>query len=135
MSNVLAHLFASAKTDGADATQVQPSNWNAGHAFSGGALGSILYRDTGDATYGAAWLAGATGVLTWSGAGVAPTVTASPSLTRLHLSSYVESVEEAEPAAPSANGYRLFAKDNGSGKTQLMVRFASGASQQIAIEP
>jgi hypothetical protein len=39
------------------------------------------------------------------------------------------------PAAPAANGYVIYAEDNGSGKTRLMVRFATGAAQQIAIEP
>jgi hypothetical protein len=29
----------------------------------------------------------------------------------------------------------LYAKDNGSGKTQLVVRFASGAVQVLATEP
>jgi archaellum biogenesis ATPase FlaH len=29
----------------------------------------------------------------------------------------------------------LFAKDNGSGKTQLCVRFSSGAVQVIATQP
>jgi len=48
---------------------------------------------------------------------------------------YVESLEGTAPAAPAANGWRLFAQDNGSGKTQLMVIFASGAAQQIAIQP
>lgn len=53
----------------------------------------------------------------------------------IQASGYFEGVEIAEPAAPSANGFRLFAQDNGAGKTQLMVRFASGASQQIVLEP
>lgn len=39
------------------------------------------------------------------------------------------------PAAPAANGWRMYAEDNGSGKTRLMVKFATGAAQQIAIEP
>lgn len=52
----------------------------------------------------------------------------------LTVASYLAGVEEAEPAAPAANGFRIFAKDTG-GKTELMVRFASGASQQLAIEP
>jgi hypothetical protein len=34
-----------------------------------------------------------------------------------------------------ANHAVLWAKDNGSGKTQLMVRFGTGASVQLAIEP
>jgi len=48
---------------------------------------------------------------------------------------YLSGVEQTAPAAPAANGYRIFAQDNGAGKTQLMVIFGSGAAQQIAIEP
>jgi hypothetical protein len=53
----------------------------------------------------------------------------------LGTSSFIEGSEIAEPAAPAANGFRLFAKDNGAGKTQLCVRFASGATQVLATEP
>lgn len=49
--------------------------------------------------------------------------------------SYIEGAEQTAPAAPAANRYRIFAQDNGAGKTQLMVIFATGAAQQIAIEP
>jgi hypothetical protein len=55
MANVLKHRFVSVKADGADATQVQPSNWNDGHAFSGGAAGDVLTRDPTDAAFGAIW--------------------------------------------------------------------------------
>jgi hypothetical protein len=55
MANVLKHRFASGKTDGPDATQVQPSNWNDGHLFSGGVNGDVLTRDTTDASFGAKW--------------------------------------------------------------------------------
>lgn len=41
------------------------------HVFSGGALGSLLYRDTG-ASDGASWLAAGAGVLTCAGAGQVP---------------------------------------------------------------
>lgn len=41
----------------------------------------------------------------------------------------------ADAAAPSSNGARLYTKDNGAGKTQLAVRFATGAVQIIATEP
>ena len=47
----------------------------------------------------------------------------------------IELREMTAPSAPPANGARLFVEDDGAGKTRLMVRFASGASQQIAIEP
>ncbi len=51
------------------------------------------------------------------------------------LDEHIEFREISEPAAPSANGARLFVKDTGGGKSQLLVRFASGASQVIATEP
>lgn len=43
--------------------------------------------------------------------------------------------EQTAPSAPAANNVYLYAQDNGAGKTQLMARFATGAAQQIAIEP
>jgi len=41
----------------------------------------------------------------------------------------------SDPGNPSSNQARVFLKDNGSGKTQLAVRFGSGAAQVIATEP
>lgn len=52
-------------------TRVSRTNWGEEHSFSGGALGSLLYRDTG-ATDGANWLAAAAGILACAGAGQAP---------------------------------------------------------------
>ena len=45
MTISLKHAFQSAKTDGADTSQVQPSNWNAEHTLTM-ATGSILGRST-----------------------------------------------------------------------------------------
>ncbi len=45
------------------------------------------------------------------------------------------SEQASSPAAPPSNGFRIFAKDNGAGKTAIYARFATGADQQIAIEP
>lgn len=53
----------------------------------------------------------------------------------LFLGSYQQMTEMTAPAAPAANSVRIFAQDNGAGKTQLMAIFGSGAAQQIAIEP
>ena len=47
---------------------------------------------------------------------------------------WLELEERNEPSAPVGNHLRLFAQEL-SGKTRLMVRFPSGFSQQIAIEP
>jgi len=53
---------------------------------------------------------------------------------RCHVESRLE-LEEVSPDAPlQLNTATLFAKDNGSSKTQLMVRFGSGAAIQLAIE-
>lgn len=41
----------------------------------------------------------------------------------------------ANPGTPGANGAFIWLQDNGSGKAQLMVRFATGAAIQLAIEP
>jgi hypothetical protein len=46
-----------------------------------------------------------------------------------------EMTEISDPSAPSANKVRLYCRDNGSGKTQLVARFPTGAVQQVAIEP
>ena len=48
---------------------------------------------------------------------------------------YYEAVEWATPAAPAANRARIYAKDNGAGKTQLIARFPTGAEQVLATEP
>ena len=43
--------------------------------------------------------------------------------------------EMTAPAAPGANNVRIYAEDNGSGKTRIMALFPTGAAVQIAIEP
>lgn len=48
---------------------------------------------------------------------------------------YHQMTEMTAPAAPATNSVRIYAEDNGSGKTRLMALFASGVAQQIAIEP
>lgn len=44
-------------------------------------------------------------------------------------------IEQTAPSAPATNGVRIYAEDNGAGKTRLMALFATGVAQQIAIEP
>lgn len=41
----------------------------------------------------------------------------------------------ADPDAPAANKARLYAKDNGAGKTVVYARFATGAIQAVATQP
>ena len=50
-------------------------------------------------------------------------------------SGYLELNEISEPDVGAADTARLFLQDNGSGKTQLCVRFSSGATQVIATQP
>jgi len=54
---------------------------------------------------------------------------------KVYTTTFHEMTEMASPAAPSANKGRLFMRDNGSGKTQLCVRFSTGAVQVLATQP
>jgi hypothetical protein len=51
------------------------------------------------------------------------------------LANFMEWDEIADAAAPASNKARLYARDNGAGKTQLVVRFPTGAVQVLATEP
>jgi hypothetical protein len=53
---------------------------------------------------------------------------------RVYTNAFYELGEVATPAAPLANRARLFVRDNGAGKTQLCVRFHTGAVQIIKTE-
>ena len=64
-----------------------------------------------------------------SGSGILKVTDGSTGAGALHFQ------EQTAPSAPSANNVYLYAQDNGAGKTQLMAKFATGAAQQIAIEP
>lgn len=48
---------------------------------------------------------------------------------------FITMTEGTAPSAPSANEGILYLDDSGGGKTRLMIRFNTGAAQQIAIEP
>jgi hypothetical protein len=51
---------------------------------------------------------------------------------RVFTSSYLEMPEIANPTTPGANRARLFVRDNGSGHTQLCVKFHNGAIRVLA---
>ena len=53
---------------------------------------------------------------------------------QMRTESFFDIKEMTAPAAPPANECRIYAVDN-AGKTELVVRFPTGAVQQIAIEP
>ena len=54
---------------------------------------------------------------------------------RVFTTRYYELGEITTPNAPAANQARLFVKDNGAGKTQLCVRFHTGAVRVLTTEP
>jgi hypothetical protein len=54
---------------------------------------------------------------------------------RVYTTKYYEMGEISNPAAPISNRARLFVRDNGSAKTQLCVRFNTGAVHVIATQP
>ena len=47
----------------------------------------------------------------------------------------LEFIEQTAPSAAPTDRVRIYAQDNGSGKTQLMALFSSGAAVQLAIQP
>lgn len=53
----------------------------------------------------------------------------------IEMPGYLMGPEISDPSAPASNTGVLYFKDNGSGKTQLVARFATGAVQVIATEP
>jgi hypothetical protein len=53
----------------------------------------------------------------------------------LAVTSAFQFPERSDPTAPSTNNAILYAKDNGAGKTQIVVRFPTGAVQVLATEP
>lgn len=56
-------------------------------------------------------------------------------LLTLYRQGFQEMYEITAPGAGAVNTYRLFAEDNGAGKTRVMIQFATGAAVQIAIQP
>ena len=53
---------------------------------------------------------------------------------KVYSTQFYEISEIGTPAAPAPNRARLFVKDNGAGKTQLCVRFHTGAVKILATE-
>jgi hypothetical protein len=51
------------------------------------------------------------------------------------IGGYLDGVEISAPSAPVANTGRIYFRDNGAGKTQLVVQFPTGVVQIIATEP
>jgi hypothetical protein len=54
---------------------------------------------------------------------------------RLYLKEQWQGDEISDPSAPAANKGVVYFRDNGSGKTQFVARFPTGAVQVIATEP
>lgn len=54
---------------------------------------------------------------------------------RLDLNAHFLQMTEMTAPTGSSNIAKIYAQDNGAGKTQLMVIFGTGVAQQIAIEP
>lgn len=100
------------------------ANWTlAGSQGTGtGAGGSIIFQTAP---------AGSTG----SAQNALETVLTLDSAKQAGFAGHMQMTEITAPSAGASNTVRLYAEDNGSGKTRLMALFASGAAQQVAIEP
>jgi hypothetical protein len=53
----------------------------------------------------------------------------------LNLSSFIYMTEISDPGNTPSNACRLYCRDNGGGKSQLVVVFSTGAVQVLATEP
>jgi hypothetical protein len=53
---------------------------------------------------------------------------------KVYTTNWYELTEISTPAAPFANRARLFVRDNGSGLTQLCVRFNTGTIKVLATQ-
>jgi len=53
---------------------------------------------------------------------------------KVYTSTFHELQEISAPGAPASNRARLFVRDNGSGKTQLCVRFSAGAVKVLVTQ-
>lgn len=130
---------------GVDSTYIMgPQNGSRVYFGKGANLpGAINYNNAGNENFGNIISTAAHyQIISYGGSGITSTsfngpITFVPTAsTGVKVSgSFVEMDEMTAPAAPASDKARIFIEDNGSGKTRLMVRFPSGASQQIAIEP
>ncbi len=100
MSYTIVPQFTSAKSDGADATKIQPSNWNASRVINGGVTGDLLCYDSTQTSHVNGVAAVAAGqVLISAGPGVLPAWSAAPALTSATFTSFV-----SIGATPSTTG-------------------------------
>jgi len=85
---------------------------------------------------------GAGKVKIMAGTGLVGYILLDPQNSKIELSTnlmiptgFVQMTEISDPSAPAANIGRLYVRDNGAGKSQLVIRFNTGAIQVIATEP
>jgi hypothetical protein len=121
--------------------QTQISNTSNGSGFVGySESGYGIYGSGGVDGYGVYGAAGRQGVSgqSYAGHGIHGQSTAGWAGYfdgRVYTSRYHEMKEISGPTAPGSNKLRLFARDNGSGKTQLCVRFNTGGVLVIKTQP
>jgi hypothetical protein len=93
-----------------------------------GATARVMQLDYGGTTTSAISIPITSGQVTFGGGLISGgTIT--------HGANFIEYTEMTAPAAGAANTARVYAEDNGAGKTRLMAIFNTGAAQQLAIEP
>lgn len=65
----------------------------------------------------------------------AATSVISPVFSADSVATKIYGTEQVDPSAPAANGFVIYGKDNGSGKTQVCAKFNTGAVQCFATQP
>jgi hypothetical protein len=94
-----------------------------------GATGNVIFNSTRQIVIGSSGVASPDTGIKRAAAGIIKITDSSTGAGALQLQ------EMTAPSAPGSNEVRIYAEDNGSGKTRLMAKFPTGAAVQIAIEP
>lgn len=95
-----------------------------------------VYLYAGGSGHYVAYFGGQGGLLAPGYAGWDTTLgTSSSPWHQLYLQNFISMKEQTAPANAPADSVYIYAEDNGSGKTRLMAKFATGAAVQIAIQP
>lgn len=111
------------------------TNTSAGAYLFDSAFGAVYLglSRTGDAARRALLLD--TGLLLGDGTGLTDAGITRTAAGELSVTGDFVFTEQSDPSAPAANKAVLYCRDNGSGKTQIVARFPTGAVQVIATEP
>jgi hypothetical protein len=133
-SNVLEIGAEAAGTGTARAARVLGSNFyvGAGENISISGVGGVTLNNARNYAFSGTFA----GQLLWDSIGIGRSATGVAYVSNGSTGGgALEFREQTAPAAPATDNVRIYAEDDGAGKTRLMALFATGAAVQLAVEP